>query len=39
MDIHIVIREVIKMKGKTLLDVFSILDQQLSLECPKNRVL
>ena len=27
------------MKGKILLDIFSILDQQLSLGCPKGRVL
>ena len=36
MDIQIVIGKVIKMKGKALLDMFSILDQQLSL---KGRVL
>ena len=38
MDIQIVIGKVIKMKGKTLLDMLSILDQQLSLGCPKSRV-
>ena len=39
MDIQIVIAEVIKMKGKVLLNMFSTLDQQLSLRCPKSRVL
>ena len=41
MDIQIMIGEVIKMKEKekNLLDMFTILDQQLSLGYPKSRVL
>ena len=39
MDIQIMIGEAIKMKGKALQDMFSILDQQHSLGCPKSRVL